>query len=86
MTNSENIQNFGANAYSKAYHVMKAAESPPHSDARALHKALAWVSEEQVKHAALLARRFQTRGLVAVLGAPLTWLAFIQAKHSGRKG
>ena len=28
-----------ANAYSKAYHVMKAAEHPPNSDARAPHKA-----------------------------------------------
>lgn len=75
-----------ANAYSKAYHVMRAAEAPPGSEARSLHKALAWVSEEQVKHAAILARRFQTRGLIAVLGAPITWLAYIQAKHASRKG
>lgn len=74
-----------ANAYSKAYHVMKAAEAAPDSDARALHKALAWVSEEQViqvKHAAILARRFQRRGMLAALGAPITWLTYIQAKHS----
>lgn len=40
----------------------------------------------QVQHAAILARRFQRRGLFAALGAPLTWLAYIQAKHYGRKG
>ncbi len=70
------------NAYSKAYHLMKAASSPQNSEARALHKALAWVSEEQVKHAATIARRFQNRGILAALGAPVTWLAYIHAKHS----
>ncbi len=73
---------FCGNAYSKAYHLMKAAKAAPDSEARALHKALAWVSEEQVKHAAIIASRFQRRGILAALGAPLSWLAYIQAKHS----
>jgi len=46
------------------------------SEARAVHKALAWVSEEHLKHAAILARRFQRRGIMAAVGAPLTWLTF----------
>ncbi len=70
------------NAYSKAYHVKKAAEAAPDSEARAVHKALAWVGEEQVKHANIIAFRFQRRGVFAALGAPLIWLAYIQAKHS----
>ena len=68
------------NAYSKAYHVKKAAEAAPDSEARTVHKALAWVGEEQVKH--IIALRFQRRGVFAALGAPLIWLAYIQAKHS----
>lgn len=72
-----------ANANSKAYHMMKAAEAKPDSEARALHKALTWVSEEQLKSAASTSHRFQRRGILAALGAPMTWLAFTHAKHSG---
>lgn len=38
---------FHANAYSKMYHVMRAAKAAPDSEARALHKSLAWVSEDK---------------------------------------
>lgn len=39
--------------------MVKAAEAAPDSEARAVHKALAWVSEEQVKHADILAFKLQ---------------------------
>ena len=65
---------------------MRAAQQAPASEARAVHTVLAWATEEQVKLASVLASRFQRRGVVAALGMPLTYLAYLRTKHTNTKG
>ena len=69
-----------ASAFNKASHLMQAARTD--GEERAMHKAIAWATEDQVKNASFTARRFRAQGVTAALGAPLLWLAYVRSKHA----
>jgi hypothetical protein len=74
---------FAVNKFFKANQLMKAAHADDPKEA-AVYRAYANVSKSQVENASILAQRFRTRGVAAMVGAPVFYLAWRSMVRSGQ--
>lgn len=75
---------FAVRSYSRTYHLLRATQQIPESNSRAVHKALAWASEEQVQSASVLARVFDRTGATTAWHRPLIYLAYLHSRHTAQ--